>query len=55
MDLLMLAGMVMLVAWGALTVLTEAPGWVHLLLTAGVFIVIWRMVVRDTPSGPQNR
>lgn len=50
----MLAGIAMLVVWGVLTVTTEAPGWVHLLLTAGVFVIIWRMVVRDTPSGPRK-
>lgn len=55
MDLTLLAGIVMLIVWGGLTVSTEAPGWVHLLLTAGVFIVIWRMVVRDTPSGPDRK
>jgi hypothetical protein len=55
MDLTLLAGIVMLVLWGAITVATEAPGWVHLLLTAGVFIIIWRMVVRDTPSGPRGK
>jgi len=46
---------VMLVVWGGLTVATEAPGWVHLLLTAGVFLVIWRIVVRDTPDGPAKK
>jgi len=55
MDLTLLAGIVMLVVWGALTVTTEAPGWVHLLLTAGVFLIIWRIVVRDTPEGPTSQ
>lgn len=55
MDLTLVAGIVMLAVWGGLTFTTEAPGWVHLLLTAGVFVVIWRMVVRDTPSGPTKR
>ena len=55
MDLTLLAGIVMLVVWGALTFTTEAQGWVHLLLTAGVFLIIWRMVVRDTPSGPTRK
>ncbi len=27
---------------------TEAPGFVHLLLTAGVFLLIWRIVIRGT-------
>lgn len=55
MDLTLLAGIVMLVVWGGLTVATEAPGWIHLLLTAGVFLIIWRIVVRDTPNGPGTR
>ena len=55
MDLTLVAGIVMLVVWGGLTVATEAPGWVHLLLTAGVFLIIWRIVVRGTPSGPARK
>lgn len=55
MDLTLVAGIVMLVVWGGLTVATEAPGWVHLLLTAGVFLIIWRIVVRDTPDGPTGK
>ena len=55
MDLWIIAAIVMLVGWGAMTLLTEAPGWIHLLLTAGVFILIWRMVVRNTPSGPRGK
>lgn len=54
-DLWIVAAIVMLLVWGALTLLTEAPGWVHLLLTAGVFIVIWRMVVNKTPDGPRGK
>ena len=55
MDLTLLAGIVMLAVWGGLTVATEAPGWIHLLLTAGVFLIIWRIVVRDTPDGPAGK
>jgi len=54
MDPFTIAGVVMLLVWGGLTFTTEAPGWVHLLLTAGVFLVIWRIVVRSTPSGPKS-
>ena len=50
MDLYMIGAIVMLVAWAAITFLTEAPGFVHLLLTAGVFLLIWRIVVRGTPD-----
>lgn len=55
MDLYLLAGIAMLLAWGGITYTTDAPGWIHLLLTGGVFLVIWRLVVRDTPSGPDQR
>jgi hypothetical protein len=55
MDFPLLAGIVMLVAWGALTIMTEAPGFVHLLLTAGVFLIIWSIVVRGTSSGPDRK
>ncbi len=50
MDVWILSAIVMLVGWAWVTFTTTAPGWVHLLLTAGVFIVIWRIVVRGTPA-----
>jgi len=40
----------MLVVWGIATFMFDAPGWIHLLLTAGVFLVIYRIVVRGTPG-----
>lgn len=52
MDRYIAAALLMLVVWAGLTLMTEAPGAVHLLLTAGVFLLIWRIVTRDTPSGP---
>ncbi len=55
MDFSLLAGIVLLIAWGGITYTTDAPGWVHLMLTGGVFLVIWRIVVRDTPSGPNQK
>ena len=48
MDLGIIAALAMLVVWAVATFTTEAPGWVHALLTAGVFILIWRIVVRGT-------
>ena len=48
MDLGIVAAIAMLVVWAFATFTTEAPGWVHALLTAGVFILIWRIVVRGT-------
>lgn len=54
MNLTLFAAIAMLLAWGGLTVTTEAPGWVHLLLTLGVFLLVWRIVTRDTPDGPRG-
>jgi hypothetical protein len=48
MDLGLIAAVVMLVVWGFLTFTTEAPGYVHLLLTLGVFLLIWRITVRGS-------
>ena len=50
MDIGILAGIVMLVLWGIGTFVYEGPGWIHLLLTAGVFLIIYRIVVRGTPG-----
>ncbi len=46
MDLGIIAAIAMLVVWAVITFTTEAPGYVHLLLTLGVFILIWRITVR---------
>jgi hypothetical protein len=50
MDLGILAAIAMLLVWAVGTFAFEAPGWLHLLLTIGVFLLIWRIVVRDTPG-----
>ena len=51
MDLYLVGAIVMLVTWAVITFTTSAPGIVHLLLTGGVFLLIWRIVVRGTSSG----
>jgi hypothetical protein len=49
MDLGIVAALAMLVVWSVGTfVLNDAPGWLHLLLTLGVFTLIWRIVVLGT-------
>lgn len=47
MDVALIAGIVMLVLWAAGTFLLDAPGWINLLLSVGVFVVIWRIAVRS--------
>ena len=50
MDLGITAAILMLVIWAVATVAFEAPGWLHILLTVGVFLLIHRIVVRGTPD-----
>ena len=54
MDLWLIGAIAMLVVWAFVTFTTEAPGYIHLLLTLGVFILIWRITVRSSrkPGGP---
>ena len=46
------AATLMLVGWGIWTFAGDAPGWAHVLLTAGVFLLIWGIVARATPDEP---
>src|SRR5690242_5159124 len=46
MDLGILIGIALIVIWAIGALAFDAPGWIHLLLTVGVFVVIWRIVVR---------
>jgi hypothetical protein len=51
MDIGILAAIAMLAVWATGTfAFSPAPGWLHGLLTAGVFLLVWRIVVRGTPS-----
>ncbi len=52
MDLWYLAAAALLVVWAGLTLGTAAPGWVNALLTAGVFLLIYRTVQRGTARRP---
>jgi len=48
MDLGILVAIATLILWAVATFMFEAPGWIHLLLTIGVFLLIYRIVVRGT-------
>ncbi|MFL5580919.1 MAG: DUF5670 family protein [Gemmatimonadaceae bacterium] len=55
MDLGIVAAAVMLIGWAIATfVMNDAPGWVHAFLTAGVFLLIYRIVARGTPKPPKE-
>ncbi|MEP6904858.1 MAG: hypothetical protein ABI875_02170 [Gemmatimonadales bacterium] len=45
MDIGIIGAVLMLLVWAYLTFTNEAPGYVHLLLTLGVFLLIWRITV----------
>ena len=46
MDLGILGSIALLVVWALGTWFAEPPGWFHLLLSVGVFALIWRIVDR---------
>ncbi|MGH7604976.1 MAG: hypothetical protein ACRENK_13400 [Gemmatimonadaceae bacterium] len=48
MDLGIIAAIVMLVVWAFVALTTSAPGWIHILLTMGMFLLIYRIVIRGT-------
>ena len=41
-----IAALIMLSIWAYVTATSAAPGWIHLLLTAGVFSLIYGIVVK---------
>ena len=50
MDLGIATAIAMLIIWAVGTVAFEAPGWLHILLSIGIFLLIHRIVVRGTPN-----
>jgi uncharacterized membrane protein len=48
MDVGIITALAMLIVWGVWALGFDSPGWVHLLLTAGVTLLIYRVVVRGT-------
>lgn len=55
MDLGILGAIALLVLWAFAALLMEGPGWVHLFLTVGVFLLIYRIVVLGTPAEPKEK
>ena len=57
MDFGIIAAVVMLAIWAFVTFTTTAPGWIHILLTVGMFLLIYRIVIRGTRGvdrGPKS-
>jgi uncharacterized membrane protein len=55
MDLGIIAAVLMLAVWAFVTFTTTAPGWIHILLTLGMFLLIYRIVVRGTRGVDRGR
>ena len=55
MDLGILIGIALIVIWAIGALVFEGAGWIHLLLTVGVFVVIWRIVVRGDRRHPEPK
>ena len=55
MDLGIIAAIAMLVVWAVVTFTTAAPGWIHILLTVGMSLLIYRIVVRGTRGVGRGR
>jgi uncharacterized membrane protein len=55
MDLGIIAAVLMLGIWAFVTFTTTAPGWIHILLTLGMFLLIYRIVVRGTRGVDRGR
>ena len=55
MDFKVIGAVVLLVVWAVAALVYEGPGWVHLLLTIGVSLLIYAIVARSagTPTPPQ--
>ena len=55
MDIGILVAIAMLIVWAIGALVYEAPGWIHLLLTLGVSMLIWRIAVRGDRTHPKPK
>lgn len=54
MNLGIIAALVLLIIWAIAALVMQGPGWVHLLLTVGVSLLIYSIVVRSSSRGRQR-
>jgi predicted phage tail protein len=53
MDLRIAAAIVMLIVWAIGALVMQGPGWIHLLLTLGVSLLIYGIVHRSSGTAKQ--
>ena len=54
MDLGIIIALIVLIVWAIGALVMQGPGWIHLLLTVGVSLLIYRIVARGTPKPPRD-
>jgi uncharacterized membrane protein len=57
MDLGIMVALIVLIVWAIGALVIQGPGWIHLLLTIGVSLLIYRIVLRssgETKRPPQR-
>lgn len=50
MDVGIIAAIGMLVLWGVGTFAFDAPGYIHILLTGGLCMLVWRIVKKQNDT-----
>ena len=55
MDLRIFGALALLLIWAIAALVLEGPGWVHLLLTVGVSLLIYGVVVRGSAKDDAGR
>jgi uncharacterized membrane protein len=55
MNVGVVGALVLLLVWAVAALVIEGPGWVHLLLTVGVSLLIYSIVVRSSTREPKER
>ena len=53
MDLGIIIAFVVLIVWAVGALVMQGPGWIHLLLTLGVSLLIFRIVVSTSGASKQ--
>jgi hypothetical protein len=54
MDSRIILALAMIAGWGVWTFAFDAPGWAHILLTLGMFLLMYRIAARGTASYPSH-
>jgi hypothetical protein len=55
MDVGVITAVAMLLVWAVVALVYDGPGWIHLLLTLGVTLLIYRVVLRGTRADGEQR